>query len=180
MTRAERLALSGIVLLALAATSTSLGHDFTFDDVYVVRNNVRVHELGGLLKLFGQTYWPPQLGGDGYRPLVMTIFTLQWVAGGGAPWMFHLGNVVLAVATAAAVYWCALAILPLAGAWVAGALFAVHPVHVEVTGNIVGQSELLVALCESARALSFAVAVVTSPRHADEPVGGRVGGVEGV
>ena len=26
------------------------------------------------------------------------------------------------------------------------ALFAVHPVHVEVTGNVVGQPELLVAL----------------------------------
>jgi hypothetical protein len=32
---------------------------------------------------------------------------------------------------------------------VAGALFAVHPVHVEATGNLVGQSELLVALCLS-------------------------------
>ncbi len=147
MTRRDRLALGAILLLALAATITSLGHDFTFDDVYVVRNNARVHELGGLLKLYAQTYWQPQLGGDGYRPLVMTLFTLQWVAGGGAPWVFHLGNVLLAVATAAAVYWCARAILPPAGAWVAGALFAVHPVHVEVTGNVVGQSELLVALC---------------------------------
>lgn len=37
---------------------------------------------------------------------------------------------------------------------------------------LLGGGELLVALCESAQALSFAVAVVTSPRHADEPVGG--------
>lgn len=161
MTRRDRLATAGIVLLALAATVTSLGHDFTFDDVYVVRNNALVHELGGILKLYGQTYWPPQLGGDGYRPLVMTLFTLQWVAGGGAPWVFHLGNVLLAVATAVAVAWCARAFLPSAGAWVAGALFAVHPVHVEVTGNVVGQSELLVALC-----LAVAVGVyIRARRH---------------
>ena len=149
MTRRDRLALATVALLALAATVTSLRHDFTFDDVYVIRNNARVHALGDLWKLFGQTYWPPQLGGDGYRPLVMTLFTLQWVAGGGQSWVFHLGNIVLAVATAVAVYWCARAVLPPAGAWAAGALFAVHPVHVEVTGNLVGQSELLVALCLS-------------------------------
>jgi hypothetical protein len=146
MTRHQKLALATVALLALAATATSLGHDFTFDDVYVIRNNARVHALGGLWKLFGQTYWPPQLGGDGYRPLVMVLFTLQWVAGGGASWVFHLGNILLTVATSVAVLWCARAMLPPAGAWVAAALFAVHPVHVEVTGNLVGQSELLVAL----------------------------------
>ena len=147
MTRRERLAMATVAVLALLATVTSLGHDFTFADIYVVRNNARVHALTGLWKLFGQTYWPPQLGGDGYRPLVMTLFSVQWVLGNGAPWVFHLGNILMAVATAAAVYWCARAILPEAGAWAAGALFAVHPVHVEVTGNVVGQSELLVALC---------------------------------
>jgi hypothetical protein len=149
MTRRDWLAPATVALLALAATVTSIGHNFTFDDVYVINNNDRVHALSGLWKLFGQTYWPPQLGGDGYRPLVMTLFTLQWVTAGGAPWVFHLGNILLAIATAVAVYWCARAVLPEAGAWVAGALFAVHPVHVEVTGNVVGQSELLVALCLS-------------------------------
>jgi protein O-mannosyl-transferase len=149
MTRRHWLAPATVALLALAATITSIGHDFTFDDVYVVRNNARIHALGGLWKLFGQTYWPPQLGGDGYRPLSMVLFTLQWVAGSGAPWVFHLGNIVLAIAAALAVYWCARAMLPAAGAWVAAALFAVHPVHVEVTGNVVGQSELVVAICLS-------------------------------
>ena len=149
MTRRDRFALGALLLLALAATVTSIGHEFTFDDVYVIRKNARVHSLDGLWALFGQTYWPPELGGDGYRPLVMTLFTLQWVAGDGAPWVFHAGNIALAVAVAAAVHWCARAVLPPAGAWVAAALFAVHPVHVEVTGNVVGQSELLVALCLS-------------------------------
>jgi hypothetical protein len=61
--------------------------------------------------------------------------------------VFHLVNILLTVGTSVAVYWCAAAILPRRGAWVAAALFAVHPVHVEVTGNVVGQSELIVALC---------------------------------
>ena len=130
-----------VALLALAACITSLGHDFTFDDRYIVFLNQRLHTLHGWWRLFGDTYWPKEIGGDGYRPLVTSLFALQWAAGGGAPWVFHLVNIVLAVCAALAVYWCALAILPPIAALAAAALFAVHPVHVEVTGNVVGQSE---------------------------------------
>jgi len=136
-----------VALLALLATVTSIGHDFTFDDVYVIMTNDRVHHLAGVWKLFAQSYWPPNLGGDGYRPVVMVLFALQWAAGGGAPWLFHFVNVLLAIASALAVYWCAVAVLPRTAACVSAALFAIHPVHVEVTGNVVGQLELLVAIC---------------------------------
>ena len=135
-----------VALLALLATVTSVGHDFTFDDMYVIMTNDRVHHLAGVWKLFAQSYWPPDLGGDGYRPVVMVLFALQWAAGGGSPWLFHFVNILLAIATALAVYWCAVAVLPRTAACVSAALFAVHPVHVEVTGNVVGQLELLVAL----------------------------------
>ena len=135
-----------VALLALAACITSIGHDFTYDDRYVIMMNDRVHSLRGFWRFFAQSYWPPKFGGDGYRPVVILLFALQWVVGGGAAWVFHLTNIVLAVATALAVYWMALALLPPIGAWLAAALFAVHPVHVEVTGNMVGQAELMVGL----------------------------------
>ena len=146
-TRRRWLPPATVALLSLAATVTSIGHDFTYDDRSVILENERVHTLAHIPRLFLETYWPAQYGGDGYRPLVTTLFTLQWVAAGGAPWVFHLVNILLAIAVSVAVYWCARAVLPSRGAWVAAALFAVHPVHVEVTGNVVGQSELIVALC---------------------------------
>jgi hypothetical protein len=135
-----------VALLALAACVTSLGHDFTYDDRYVILLNERVHTLHRFWRFFVQSYWPPKYGGDGYRPMLLLVFAAQWVIGHGAAWVFHLTNILLAVATAVAVYWMALAVLPEAGAWIAAALFAVHPVHVEVTGNMVGQAELVVGL----------------------------------
>ncbi|MDQ2668190.1 MAG: hypothetical protein M3Z05_19640 [Gemmatimonadota bacterium] len=149
MIRAHRrwLAPASVALLSLAATVTSAGHDFTYDDRSVILTNEKLHSFAHIPKLFGETYWPAYYGGDGYRPLVTTLFSLQWLAADGAPWVFHALNILLALLVAVALYWCARAVLPPLGAWVAAALFAVHPVHVEVTGNIVGQSELIVALC---------------------------------
>jgi hypothetical protein len=157
----------GIALLALASTITSIGHEFTYDDRYVILTNGRVHKMAGMLALWTQSYWPPAFGSDGYRPIITSLFTLQWVAGAGAPWVFHLVNILLTMAAALAVHWCARAILSPVAAWVSAALFAVHPVHVEVTGNVVGQSELVVAIC-----LTLAVGLYVR-RRLDGPLPGR-------
>lgn len=151
-----------VALLALAATITSLGHEFTYDDRPMILENDRVHSLLNLPQLFLEKYWPARDGGEGYRPVMILLFILQWVVGGGAPWLFHAVNILLAVAAALAVYWCAQAILPRVGAGAAAALFAVHPVHVEVTGNVVGQSELIVTLC-----LAVAVGLYLRRRQID-------------
>lgn len=74
---------------------------------------------------------------------------------GGAPWLFHLVNLALTVAVAAAVYLVALELLPGAGAVAAAALFAVHPVHAEATGNVVGQAELWMTLFSVAAVLVY-------------------------
>jgi hypothetical protein len=140
------LARATVALLALLSAITSLRSDFTYDDRGVILENARVHTLRNLPHLFAETYWPARLGGDGYRPLIVSLFTVEWAVGHGVPLVFHLVNILLAVAVSLAVFWCARAVLSEKGAWVAAALFAVHPVHVEVTGNVVGQSELLVAL----------------------------------
>ena len=68
-----------VALLALAACITSIGHDFTYDDRYVIMMNDRVHSLQSFWKFFTQSYWPPKFGGDGYRPLVILLFAVQWV-----------------------------------------------------------------------------------------------------
>lgn len=134
-----------IAVLALAASANSVVNGFVYDDSFIVVQSGR-HSLDGWWRDFAQTYWPVHLGGDGYRPLTVIAFRLEWVLGAGKPFLFHAVNVALHTVTCLAVFWIAGAMLPFAAAFVAAALYAVHPVHVEAIANVVGQSELWVAL----------------------------------
>jgi hypothetical protein len=144
--RHEIVAVASIVVLALASSLTSITNKFAFDDAHIISQNPAVHSLAGWWRFFGLSYWPPELGGDLYRPLTILSFALQWAAGDGSPLIFHATNIVLYALVCAAFFGVVAQLLPRAGAWVAGALFAVHPLHVEVVGNVVGQGELWAAL----------------------------------
>ena len=139
------LALS-LVGLAFAASLTSLGNGFAYDDNLAILINPRVHTLTSPWDAFALSYWPVDRGGGLYRPLTILFFAGQWAVGQGSPFLFHLVNVLLYAGLSALVFWCALALLPEGAAWLVAALFAVHPVHVEAVGNVVGQAELTTAL----------------------------------
>lgn len=140
------LAWISVIGLAVAASVTSVTNGFAFDDVHIILSNDRVHSLARWWELFATSYWPSEKLGDLYRPLTMLGFATQWVLGGGSPLVFHLGSILLYALVCAAFLWVAIAVLPLGAAWLAAALFAVHPLHVEAVGNVVGQSELWAAL----------------------------------
>jgi hypothetical protein len=135
-----------LVVLALVTSIIGIRNGFTYDDKYIIEWNTNVHSLanGAWVKLFAQSYWPKEWGSDGYRPLTMLLFAIEWAVGRGTPMIFHAVNIALNVATTIAVFGLASLLLPSWAAWLAAALFAVHPVHVEAVANIVGQSEIIV------------------------------------
>ena len=143
-----RWCLLAAALLVLVGVSSGNGihNGFAYDDVYIIQQNGTEHTLHQWWKLFARSYWPRFYGSDGYRPITMLAFAAEWVIGSGAPWVFHLTNIALYGLVTIAVFWLASALLPLGAAWMVAALFAVHPVHVEAVANVVGQSELWVAL----------------------------------
>jgi tetratricopeptide (TPR) repeat protein len=140
--------LLAMTLLVLVGASSGIGihNGFAYDDVEVIQHNAEVHTFQHWWTLFAHSYWPPAYGSDGYRPLTMLAFAAQWVIGHGAPWVFHATNIALYGAVTIAVFWLSSLLLPTAAAWLVAALFAVHPAHVESVANIVGQSELWVAV----------------------------------
>ena len=123
----------------------ALANEFTLDDRFIVLLNPRIH-LGEFSQFYAQSWWPPGVGTGLYRPLTMTVLGLEWAYGAGTPVVFHAVSLALHALVSLAVLALAGTLLPLALAFGAAALFAVHPVHVEAVSNVVGQGELIVAL----------------------------------
>jgi hypothetical protein len=160
--------------LAILAAGPSLSNGFTLDDIPLLVDNPRVHQLAWPWEYFRQSYWPPELTASLYRPITVLGFGLQWTAGGGAPWLFHAVSALLYVALTLLIYHLARSLLPPRPAWIAAALFAVHPVHVEAVAGVVGQSEILVALLSvaaTARYLEARTLPVIPARHSAEIAG---------
>ncbi|MDX2207649.1 MAG: glycosyltransferase family 39 protein [Gemmatimonadales bacterium] len=132
--------------LSLAATMTLMTNGFVQDDLPIVAENTAIHTLGTLPQVFGQPYWPPPYPPDLYRPAALTFFGLQWAVGGGSPVAFRIVSMILLVLTVTAVWRLGTRLCGGLGGWVAAALFAVHPVHVEANALAVNQGELVVTL----------------------------------
>jgi protein O-mannosyl-transferase len=160
----RRAAVAALIALALVATARSLGNGFAFDDVPIVVENAQVHTLAPPWEYARQSYWPPKNLGDAYRPWTVWMLALQYAVAGPAPWVFHLGNLLLTVALVLAVHALLHRVAPGGPAFAGAALFAVHPVHVEATANVVGQGELWMALFTVLAVLGYARA-----RQADGP-----------
>ena len=146
--RAPLAASIAVALLAIASSIIGIVNHFTYDDRYIVELNRFVR--GGLhqwWRVFATPYWPKDWGGDGYRPLTILMFKLEAAMGHGSPLPYHAMNIALYAAISVLVLLLARRLLPGWAAFTVAAFFAVHPVHVEAVGNVVGQSELLVALC---------------------------------
>ena len=134
-----------IAVLALASSAVGIVNRFTYDDRYIIELNPVMRSLHGWWRVFQESYWPKDWGGDGYRPLTMLAFKLQSAVSGRNPVPFHAVNIALYVAVCVLVFGLSKRFLPVWAAWITAALFAVHPVHVEAVANVVGQAELIVA-----------------------------------
>ena len=115
------------------------------DDLYIIAWNPLVHSLQGVWGAFAGPYWPPDLGGQMYRPLPLASFALDWNVAGGHPLLFHAVNLAWHALVSVTVAMLARRWADWSSALVAGFIFAVHPVHVEAVANIVGLGELMAA-----------------------------------
>lgn len=131
---------------ALALFAVTLGGTFIYDDFDVFELDSRLREPAR----WGE-YWTRSYNGgvdNLYRPLVSMTYAAQWWLHGADPadaWKFHLVNLLLHAGVAALVAELARRLGGARFGFVAGLLFAVHPIHVEPEANIVGRAELMCA-----------------------------------
>ena len=122
----RRPALAGAIvfLAAVAAYVPAMRGGFLWDDDLEIVQNGLLRTGHGLWLLWFRGVAPD------YLPLKSTVQWLGWQLWGSSPLPFHLLNIVLH-ATGSVLVWRWLGKLCVPGAWLAGLLFAVHPVAVE-------------------------------------------------
>ena len=110
---------------------------FIWDDDAYVTNNELLTAPDGLRRIWFSLDSPSQ-----YFPLVYSTFRIEHALWGLNPTGYHWVNLLLHVANALLV-WRLLARLRVPGAWLAGAIFALHPVQVESVAWITERKNVL-------------------------------------
>ena len=119
--------LLGLLLVAatLLAYQPAWQAGFIWDDDEYVTNNPLLTAPDGLKRIWFSLDSPSQ-----YFPLTYTVFRIERSLWGFNPAGFHWVNILLHAANALLV-WRLLRQLSVPGAWLAAAIFALHPVQVE-------------------------------------------------
>jgi tetratricopeptide (TPR) repeat protein len=127
-----------IAALALFAYWPALHGQFVWDD------SSWTTEISGLLKDWSGLYsiWFRPDAMQQYYPLDGTTFWIDYHLWGFRPLPYHAENILLH-ATSALLFWSLLKRLRVPGAWLAGAIFAVHPLMVESVAWITERKNVL-------------------------------------
>ena len=147
--RSEAKWLMAIIALGVAIFASTLQAGFTFDDAHSVRGHVGVHGPLSFRNIFLRDYWGfafEETAGS-WRPVATLSYWVDWHVGGGAPWVFHVTNLIC---------WAVLLLLVhvFLSQWLRDALpqrirliivaaFASMAVHIDVVPTATGRTELL-------------------------------------
>jgi len=139
-----------LVLLVILAFLPALDAGFIIDDSLYVTDDARMETPGGLGRIWTEVVGPRYK--HQYYPMTSTAFWVQHQVWGDEPFGYHLVNVLLHAANAV-LLWLVLRRLAMPGAWIAAAVFAVHPVHVQTVAWVAELKNTLSAMFFLASAL---------------------------
>lgn len=141
-----RLMGAAVVALAAAVYANALANGLVWDDpIVLTRQLLAFHSLRDLIVLPRDI---PQFSPDYYRPLTILTYLIDRAIGGASPLMFHLSVVVYHLIATYLVFRFGTLLFQsqpwaTAGAALAAALFAVHPIHSESVAWGAGRSDVL-------------------------------------
>jgi tetratricopeptide (TPR) repeat protein len=138
-----------LVLAPIVAYTPAMDGGFIWDDDVYVAKNEALRDLDGLRRIWTDVRTTPQ-----YYPLTHTTFWVQYQLWQTWTFPYHLLNVLLH-GSSAVLLWSVLARLGVPGAWLASALFALHPVQVESVAWITERKNVLSGVLYLGAALAY-------------------------
>lgn len=129
-----------LILLTALAYIPAMRGGYIWDDDFYVTDNPALTSTDGLKSIWTTPGATPQ-----YYPLVFTSLFVEHRLWGLNPLGYHIDNVILHIINAL-LLWLVLLRLGVPGAFLAGLLFALHPVHVESVAWISERKNVLSGL----------------------------------
>jgi Flp pilus assembly protein TadD len=138
-----------LLLLAVAPYANTLANSFVYDDTQQILENPYIRSWKYVPEIFGSNVWS-FLGAAGvtnhYRPLMTLSYLLCYQVFGLLPFGFHLVNLVLHGGVVWLVFRLSARLFANRTlAFVAAALFALHPIHTESVAWVAGVTDLQLA-----------------------------------
>ena len=141
--RSRLLAIACLVVLTIAAHGRAIGSGYCWDDALTVLGNEHVRNLDVVGTLGGGLWSGAGVQVPYWRPVALLSLAAQFAIT-QEPWFLHLGNLVVHVAVVLLVFGVSLrGTRSVAAAFSGAALFALHPVTVEVASGIANRGDAL-------------------------------------
>lgn len=137
-----------IALAVVAVYATAMGFNFIgFDDMDILKQ--RYFIIGDLSKIKLAFTTDAFLGTNGsfYRPLQTVSFMLDALVGGPKPFIYHLTNLLLHIASSLCVFWLLLTLgYQRLSSLLLALLFALHPMFVPMVAWVPTRGDLLLTI----------------------------------
>jgi len=119
----EAALIAAIVIAVAVVYLPALRGDFVWDDFLLITGNPLLQNFSGLLEIWSGGRTPD------YFPVTNTVFWIEHHLFDANATGYHAVNILVQIANALLV-WRLLKRLNIPGAWLAGLIFGIHPVHV--------------------------------------------------
>lgn len=153
------LLLLAVAVVVVAVYAPSLRGGFIWDDESYIRSNADLRSVAGLRRI-----WLEPLSSPQYYPLTFSSFWVEHQLWGTEPTGYRVVNLLLHLLNSLLVGFV-LCRLDVRGAWLAAALFALHPVHVETVAWMSERKNLLSTAFGSVAVLAWLGWVGTADRR---------------
>jgi hypothetical protein len=145
-------AIAVILIVSFGVYFNALFNGFVYDDLNYISENPWIKDIRHLPEIFTSSAWAFKDVSNYYRPLVNSIYMLDFHIFGLAPWGFHLTNVILHAGVSVLVFLLTALLIGrsqfptdtnnLTLPFIAAILFAVHPIHTEAVAWVSGVQDV--------------------------------------